>query len=83
MVLASECAHGYTGQQGEKARYLSRMMSTRVGKGLIRVRSRWGIEWIRSRSVRMAIEVSRMKKEDVSGGRCPPGSGRVSLESTS
>jgi len=29
----------------------------------------------------MAIEVSRMKKADISGGRCPPESGRVSLES--
>jgi len=29
----------------------------------------------------MAIEVSRMKKADISGGRFPPESGRVSLES--
>jgi len=29
----------------------------------------------------MAIEVSRMKKADISGGKCPPESGRVSLES--
>jgi len=29
----------------------------------------------------MAIEVSRMKKADISGGRCLPESGRVSLES--
>jgi len=29
----------------------------------------------------MAIEVSREKKEDSSGGRYPPESGRVSLES--
>jgi len=29
----------------------------------------------------MAIEVSRMKKADTSAGRCPPESGRVSLES--
>jgi len=29
----------------------------------------------------MAIEVSREKKGDTSPGRCPPGSGRVSLES--
>jgi len=35
----------------------------------------------RSRSVRMAIEVSRMKKADTLAGRCPPESGRVSLES--
>jgi len=56
-------------------------MSARVGKGLIGVRSARGIEWYRFRSVRMAIEVSRMKKADISGGRCPPESGRVSLES--
>jgi len=31
--------------------------------------------------VRMAIEVSRMKKAYTSGGRCPPESGIVSLES--
>ena len=31
--------------------------------------------------IAMAIEVSRMKKADISGGRCPPESGRVSLES--
>jgi len=29
----------------------------------------------------MAIEVSRMEMADTSAGRCPPGSGRVSLES--
>jgi len=29
----------------------------------------------------MAIEVSREKKGDTSAGRCPPESGRVSLES--
>jgi len=40
-----------------------------------------GIEWYRSRSVCMAIEVSRMEMVDTSAGRCPPESGRVSLES--
>jgi len=50
-------------------------------KGLIEVRLARGIEWYRSRSVRMAIEVSRMKKADTSAGRCPPESGRVPLES--
>jgi len=30
----------------------------------------------------MAIEVSRQKKGDVSAGRCPPESGRVTLESS-
>jgi len=29
----------------------------------------------------MAIKVSRKKKEDIRRGRCPPESGRVSLES--
>jgi len=29
----------------------------------------------------MAIEVSSMEKADTSAGRCPPESGRVSLES--
>jgi len=56
-------------------------MSARVGTGLIGVRSRTGIEWYRSRSVRMAIEVSMMKKADTAAGRCPPEFGRVALES--
>jgi len=29
----------------------------------------------------MTIEVRRIKKADISAGRCPPESGRVSLES--
>jgi len=29
----------------------------------------------------MAVEVSRLKKADISGGSCPSESGRVSLES--
>jgi len=29
----------------------------------------------------MAVEVSRMEKADISGGRCTPESGSVSLES--
>jgi len=29
----------------------------------------------------MAVEVSRERKGDTSAGRCPPESGRVSLES--
>jgi len=29
----------------------------------------------------MAVEISREKKGDTSGGRCPPESGRASLES--
>jgi len=56
-------------------------MSARVRNGLIGVRSPRGVEWHRFRSVRMAIEVSRVKKADTSAGRCPPESGRVSLES--
>jgi len=59
-------------------------MSARVRKGLIGVRSPRGIEWYRSRSIRMAIEVSRKKKADTSPGtsRCPLESGRASLQST-
>jgi len=38
-------------------------MSARVGKGLIGVPSPRGIEWYRFRSVCMAIEVSRKKKQ--------------------
>ena len=56
-------------------------MCARVGKGLIGVRSPRGIKWSMFQSVHMAIEVSRMKKADTSGGRCPPQSGRASLES--
>jgi len=58
-------------------------MPGRVGKGLIEVRSARGIEWYRSRSVRMAIEVSWKKKADTSPGTglCPLESGRASLES--
>jgi len=56
-------------------------MSARVRNSLIGVRSLRGVEWYRFRSVRMAIEVSRVKKADTSVGRCPPESGRVSLES--
>jgi len=81
MVLLSKRPHRYRGQQGEKGRYLSRQMSARVGKGLMGVHSPRGIEWCRFRSVRMAIAVSRMKKADISEGRCLPESGTVSLES--
>jgi len=56
-------------------------MSARVGKGLFGVRSPRGIEWYRSRSERIAIEVSMMKKADTAAGRCLLESGRVSLES--
>jgi len=54
-------------------------MSTRVRKGLIGVRPLRGIEWYRSRSVLMAIQVSRKKKADTSPGtgRCPAVSGRT------
>jgi len=56
-------------------------MAGRVGEGLIAVRSQRGIEWYRFQSVCMAIAVSGMKKTDISEGRCPAESGRVSLES--
>jgi len=56
-------------------------MSVRFRKGLIGVPSARGIEWYRSRSVRMAIEVSRVKKAGTLAGRCPPESGRISLAS--
>jgi len=56
-------------------------VSGRVGKGLIGVCSPRGIEWYRSRSVLMALEVSLKEKVDISAGRCAPESGRVSLES--
>jgi len=81
MVWVSKRPHGYRGQQDEKGRYLRGQRSARVGKGLIGVRSARGIGWYMSRSVRMAIEVSRIEMADTSAGRCPTGSGRVSLES--
>ena len=81
MVYVSKRPHSYRGQQGEKGRYLSGQMSARVGKGLTGVRSPRGIEWYSFRRVRIAIAVSRMKKVDISEGRCLPESGRVSLES--
>ena len=81
MVYVSDRPHGYRSQQDERDRYLGGQMSARVGKGLIGVRSPRGIEWYRFRSVHMAIAVSRMKKGDISEGRCPPKSGSVSLES--
>ena len=56
-------------------------MSARVGKGLVGVLPPRGLEWYRPRSVRIAIEVSRMKKAVTTAGRCPPESGTVSLES--
>jgi len=58
MVYVSKSPHGYRGQQGEKGGYLTGQMSARVGKGLIGVRSPRGIEWYRSRSVRMPVALS-------------------------
>jgi len=81
MVYVSKRPYGYRGQQDEKGRYLEGQRSARVRKGLIGVRLARRIKWYRSRSVHMAIEVSRMKMADTSAGRCPPESGRVSLES--
>jgi len=76
-------SHSYRGQEGEKGRYLSGQISARVGKGQIGVGWLKGIEWYRSPSVRMAIEISRKKKADTSLGigRCPLESGSASLES--
>jgi len=58
-------------------------MPARVGKGLIEVRSLRGIHWYRSRSVRMAIEVSRKKRSHSSPdtSQCPLEAGRASLQS--
>jgi len=67
MVLVSKCPYGYTGQEGEKGRYLSRKMSARVRKGLIGIRSPRGIDWYRSRSVRMPVALSNQQFE----GTCP------------
>jgi len=60
--------HGYRGQQDEKGRYLSGQMSTRVGKGLIGVRSPRGIEWYRSPSGRMPIGPSSRQYETTCPG---------------
>jgi len=58
-------------------------MSARVEEDLIGVCSTRGIEWYRSRSIRIAIEVSRKKKAAISPGTsgCPLESGRASLQS--
>jgi len=63
MVLVSQCPHGYTSQQREKDRYLSRKMSARVRKGLIGSRSVRGIEWYRSQSIRMPLALSSQQFE--------------------
>jgi len=64
-------------------RYGSRFnqRSDTVGTRCFGIRQSRGIEWYRFRSVHMAIDVSRMKKADISGGRWWPELGRVSLES--
>jgi len=67
MILVSKCAHGYTGQQEEKSRYRSRKMSARVRKGRIGIRSARGIEWYRSRSIRIPVALSSQQFE----GTCP------------
>jgi len=83
MVWVSVCPHDYKGQQDEQGRYRGRQISARVGKGLIGVPSQREIECYTSRSVRMAIEVSRKKKTHTSPGtgRWPLRSRRASLES--
>jgi len=63
MVEVSKRPHGYTGQQDVKGRYLRGQMSGRVGKSLIGVRSARGIEWYRSRSVRIAVALSPQQFE--------------------
>jgi len=63
MVLVSQGLHGYTSQQREKDRYLSRKMSPRVRKGPIGSRSVRGIEWYRSQSTRMPLALSSQQFE--------------------
>ena len=79
MASVSKRPHGYRGQQHEKGRYLSGQKSARVGRGHIGVRSPRRIEWYRSRSARMALEVSTKENADTSpgSGRCPPECGRT------
>jgi len=48
-----------------KGRYHSGQMSARVRKGLIEVRSLRGIEWYRSRSVRMPVALSSQQFEGI------------------
>jgi len=67
MILLAKGPHSYRDQQGEKGRYLRGQMSARVGKGLIGVRSPRGIEWYRSRTVRMPIAPSSQQFEST----CP------------
>jgi len=63
MVMVSKCPHGYTGQQGENGTYLSRKISARVRKSLIGIQLARGIEWYRSRSVRMPVALSSQQFE--------------------
>jgi len=51
--------------------------SESIGTRFVGIRRSMGIEWYRFQSVHMVIEVSSIKKADISGDRCPPGSGRV------
>jgi len=62
-VQASKHPQGYRGQQDQKGRYLRGQMSTRVGNGLIGVRTPRGIEWYRSLSVPMPIAPSSRQFE--------------------
>ena len=68
MVEVLKRPHSDRGQQGEKGRYLSGQMSARVGKGLIGVRSARGIEWYRSRGVRMPVALSSQQFESTCPG---------------
>jgi len=68
MVYVSQRRQGYRYQQGEKGGYLRGQMSGRVGKGLIGVRSPKGIEWYRSRSIRIPVALSSQQFEDTYPG---------------
>jgi len=69
----SKCRHGYTGQQGEKGRYLSREMSARVRKGLIGIRLARGIEWYRSQSHCRPVALSSSVRYGASRAPKPAG----------
>jgi len=69
------------GTQVQKAAEPFNQPSDGIGTGSIGIHQMRGIEWYSFHSVRQAIEVSTMKKADISRGRCPPEWGIVSLES--
>jgi len=65
------------GTQVQMGGYLFNQRSDSIGTGCVGIHRSRGIEWCRFRSVHMAIAVRRMKKADISAGRCPAESGRV------